>query len=208
MEAHLLKSVIGSHPEMHRFAWKKEASVKIFKDVTMRWLNMDPETIKAKWHLTWAWGHISNSLRTIAFLSEECNVWDVSLPHTSVSFITCFCGARIKEKGSALTNERVSRVIFSWDHPEVVFTCPALGVEEQRREKYMVKGARMRVHKVALHSESNRQKQAAEQAKEPGMHVYLQDSRTAVRHGALDQSVQYRVEGQRFRKEKSRASRM
>ena len=52
-----------------------------------------------------------------------------------------------------------------------------------------MKGARVSVHEVTLHSESNRQQQTAEQAKEPDMHGCLQDSRMAGRDSALGRSV-------------------
>lgn len=58
----------------------------------------------------------------------------------------------LRENGRALTDERVSRVIFSRDHPEVVFTCLVLVDEEHRKEKYQVMGARVGVHEAALHS--------------------------------------------------------
>lgn len=90
----LLRSVMISDPEMHRFAWKRDVSVKIFKDVNIPSLNVYPDTIRAKWHSTSAW----YGPPTIAFLCEECTVWDISLLHKPVSFFTYFCGARIKRK--------------------------------------------------------------------------------------------------------------
>lgn len=87
----LLRSVTISDPDMHRFAWKKEVSVKLFKDVNIPSLNVYPDTIRAKWHQL-----DTVSLQLLFYVKNALS--DISLLHIPVSFFTYFCGARIKRK--------------------------------------------------------------------------------------------------------------
>lgn len=87
----LLRSVMISDPDMHRFAWKKEVSVKLFKDVNIPSLNVYPDTIRAKWHQL-----DTVPLQLLFYVKNALS--DISLLHIPVSFFTYFCGARIKRK--------------------------------------------------------------------------------------------------------------
>lgn len=79
--------------------------------------------------------HISNSPPTIAFLSEECSVWDVSLPHTSVSFITCSCGARIQGKweSSYQWEGKQGHLFLRSPRGDVHLSCPGSWGTEKRK---------------------------------------------------------------------------